>query len=106
MRTGSFGGANIFPPEILTVFFFAFEHESTTVPVMDGIEACQLICGLKDEVRKMPEIAFVTANVSESFKREVSRAGGNGFIVKPFTEKAIETYFNSQTRLTSLVTAL
>jgi len=75
------------------------------MPTMDGIEACQLILGRKDEGRKMPEIVFVTANVSETFKREALRAGGNGFIQKPFTAKAIETYFHSQTRLTSLVTA-
>jgi len=71
------------------------------MPRLDGIEACKMIMTrfFHSDGRKLPEIAFVTADTTEDFKREALRAGGNGFISKPFTAKAIEMYFLENTRL-------
>ena len=74
------------------------------MPTMDGIEACQSILARIQHGRRLPEIAFVTANLSDNFKRDALRAGGNGFIVKPITRKAVDEYFMSQIRLKNLVT--
>lgn len=73
------------------------------MPQMDGLKACQLILDGMDNDRPKPEIVFITGDVSESFKQEAIRAGANGFITKPFTSTAIETYFQNQTKLTNLV---
>jgi CheY-like chemotaxis protein len=76
------------------------------MPTMDGIEACQLICARIEKGRRLPEIVFITANISDAFKRDALRAGCNGFIKKPFTAKAIDTYFHTQTKLTNRATVL
>ena len=74
------------------------------MPIMDGIEACHLIMARIEEGRHLPEIVFVTANASDTFRRDALRVGCNGFIMKPFTAKAMESYFHTQTRLTHLMT--
>ena len=61
------------------------------MPVMDGLEACRMI--VNDERRKgrtTPRVVFVTAHVDNSFVLQASRAGGNGYLPKPFNLKGIE----------------
>lgn len=70
------------------------------MPTLDGIDACRLVLERKEDGRPQPEIAFVTADVSEAFRLKALHAGANGFISKPFTSQAIETYFHSETKLT------
>jgi CheY-like chemotaxis protein len=87
------------------------------MPVMDGLEACQIIMKNAKEsghTAAIPKVVFVTAQVPESFQQEVSTdedswhwllllpigthnplfqcaaAGGSGFLPKPFNLRDIE----------------
>jgi len=52
------------------------------MPVMDGLEATQLIVAQERQPR--PKILFVTAHALDSFEAEAKVAGGDGFITKPY----------------------
>jgi CheY-like chemotaxis protein len=52
------------------------------MPVMDGIDACQRIVGRKDG-HWIPQVIFVTAQVSNGFESECFKAGASGLIPKP-----------------------
>lgn len=69
------------------------------MPVMDGLEACRAIKNQVVTDGPGPEIVFVTADVSDEFMLEAYKAGGNGFIAKPFDIRAIESYFRTQTKM-------
>lgn len=69
------------------------------MPVMDGIEACRAIKKQGFRGHPGPEIVFVTANLSDEFMSEAYKAGGNGFIAKPFDIRAIESYFRTLSKL-------
>lgn len=58
------------------------------MPIMDGLEACRLI--LQSPVEPKPKIAFVTAQVSQSFIRECIDAGSSSFLAKPFNYQDLE----------------
>lgn len=54
------------------------------MPVMDGIAACRII-----RERSATTVVFVTAHVSEAYKRECEDAGGSGFLSKPVKLKDV-----------------
>jgi len=54
------------------------------MPVMDGLEATQLIVAAQERQQPRPKILFVTAHALDSFEVETRAAGGDGFITKPF----------------------
>ncbi|KAL3944564.1 MAG: hypothetical protein SGBAC_001384 [Bacillariaceae sp.] len=56
------------------------------MPVMDGIEACNLII----ERDKDAKVVFVTAHALDEFKHKAKAAGGVGFISKPFRVEDIK----------------
>jgi len=56
------------------------------MPVMDGIEACNLII----ERDKDAKVVFVTAHALDEFKHKAKAAGGAGFISKPFRVEDIK----------------
>jgi CheY-like chemotaxis protein len=62
------------------------------MPVMDGTDACQRIVKRRGAEAR-PKVVFVTANVSGGFESETTKAGGNGFISKPFNVHEIENSF-------------
>ena len=59
------------------------------MPVMDGVEACQLICQRQDGHPKA-KIIFVTAHVSDEFEKDCFKSGASGFLPKPFNIRDIE----------------
>jgi signal transduction histidine kinase/CheY-like chemotaxis protein len=59
------------------------------MPVMDGIDACRLIVKRRGAL-SVPKVVFVTAHVEDSFKLDAARAGGSGFLSKPFNIKGVE----------------
>lgn len=59
------------------------------MPVMDGLEACQLIRKRYKQRTDGPKIAFVTAQVSSSFRTLTVEAGAKAFLAKPFTLSGI-----------------
>ena len=56
------------------------------MPVMDGIESCELIM----ERDKDAKVIFVTAHALDEFKSKADAAGGFGFISKPFRVSDIQ----------------
>jgi CheY-like chemotaxis protein len=63
------------------------------MPIMDGIEACKNIVKRRGS-GAFPKVIFVTANVSGGYESEAAKAGGDGFISKPFNIKGIESSFD------------
>eukprot|EP00980_Cylindrotheca_fusiformis_P016264 scaffold4829_cov129-Cylindrotheca_fusiformis.AAC.24 len=61
------------------------------MPVMDGVEACNLIV----ERDKGANVIFVTAHALDEFKHKARAAGGVGFISKPFRIGDIEKVVSS-----------
>lgn len=60
------------------------------MPIMDGYEATKIIRGMSDPLRSgIPIIAF-TASVSTNLFEQITKAGMDGFILKPFN--AAELY--------------
>lgn len=59
------------------------------MPVMDGVDACRLIVARRGSL-SVPKVVFVTAHVEDSFKLLSAKAGGSGFLSKPFNVKGIE----------------
>lgn len=53
------------------------------MPVMSGLDACRQIVAREDG-RRLPTIVFVTAHVSHAYEVECAKAGGGGFLPKPF----------------------
>ena len=64
------------------------------MPIMDGIDACRLIAK-RDGEHPRAKVIFVTAHVSASFVGECEKAGGSGFIPKPFNIRQIEKCFQN-----------
>ena len=64
------------------------------MPIMDGIDACRLIVK-REGGHPRARVIFVTAHVSTSFVAECERAGGSGFIPKPFNISQIEKCFQN-----------
>ena len=60
------------------------------MPVMSGIEACNIIMNRTSTNHPKPKIVFVTAHVSDAFETECRAAGGADFIPKPFNISDIE----------------
>ena len=56
------------------------------MPVMDGIQACRIICSR----RQHPPVVFVTAHVSESFKEACLEAGAVSFLAKPCSVQSVQ----------------
>jgi signal transduction histidine kinase/CheY-like chemotaxis protein len=56
------------------------------MPVMDGVEACNLIIERDNDAK----VIFVTAHALDEFKHKAKAAGGVGFISKPFRIEDIE----------------
>lgn len=50
---------------------------------MDGLEACKVILNRK-EGHPLPTVIFVTAHVSTTYESLCEKAGGAGFLSKPF----------------------
>jgi CheY-like chemotaxis protein len=59
------------------------------MPVMDGVEACELIMK-RQGGHPIATVAFVTAHTSEQFKKECLKAGASDFVCKPFNIRDIE----------------
>jgi CheY-like chemotaxis protein len=59
------------------------------MPVMDGVEACEIIMRRKGG-HPIATVAFVTAHASEQFKTECLKAGASDFVSKPFNIRDIE----------------
>jgi CheY-like chemotaxis protein len=73
------------------------------MPEMDGIETCRRIRAIPD-MRKVP-IAFITVCKTAADVRAGMAAGGNDFIIKPFTrDRLIErvAYWTSRSAPSSL----
>ena len=51
------------------------------MPVMDGLEACNII--RNSGLEKRPKVIFVTAHALGSYENECYRAGAAGFLSKP-----------------------
>jgi CheY-like chemotaxis protein len=62
------------------------------MPVMGGVEACRLIIDRKGG-HPNPKVLFVTAHALNSYKSECVKAGGSGFLAKPFNVRQIEKSF-------------
>jgi signal transduction histidine kinase/CheY-like chemotaxis protein len=60
------------------------------MPVMDGVEACRLICS-RQGGHPNAKVIFVTAHASSSYEAECAEAGGVDFLSKPFNLRDIET---------------
>ena len=65
------------------------------MPVMDGIEATQLILQQNDGASPRPKIVFVTANAMGSFEQQVKDIGASGFIAKPFSLEKMQKFLAS-----------
>lgn len=67
------------------------------MPIMDGIDACQLIMDRQKqfglEMLAATKVVFVTAHALDHFKEKCQAAGGVGFISKPFRLKDVEHCF-------------
>lgn len=67
------------------------------MPVMDGIDACQLITDRQKRLKLKPlegsKVVFVTAHALDHFKEKCQAAGGAGFLSKPFRLKDVEDCF-------------
>jgi two-component system sensor histidine kinase/response regulator len=59
------------------------------MPVMDGIDACQLIASRKDGHPKA-KVVFVTAHASSLFEAECLKAGAVSYLTKPCTIHTVE----------------
>mgnify|MGYP000382376738 CR=1 FL=1 len=59
------------------------------MPVMDGVEACEIIMRRKGG-HPIATVAFVTAHASEEFKTKCLKAGASDFVSKPFNIRDIE----------------
>lgn len=57
---------------------------------MDGIEACSLIVSRKDGSHSKPKIIFVTAHVSETFRKTCMENGAVGYLPKPVTKDNVK----------------
>ena len=60
------------------------------MPVMDGIAACKAIVARRGGSHPKPPIVFVTAHAMISHEVECSKAGGSGFLTKPYKVDKIE----------------
>ena len=61
------------------------------MPVMDGVEACEVI--RSKGTNKETPVVFVTANVQSNEIARCEKAGGSGFISKPFNKAMIVEVF-------------
>ncbi|CAM9264402.1 unnamed protein product, partial [Ectocarpus sp. 8 AP-2014] len=61
------------------------------MPVMDGVEACEEI--RSKITNKETPVVFVTANVQSNEIARCEKAGGRGFISKPFSKAMIVDVF-------------
>lgn len=52
------------------------------MPIMDGIQACQLIMGRQGD-RHPPPVFFVTAHASTEYEHQCREAGAKAFLTKP-----------------------
>jgi signal transduction histidine kinase/CheY-like chemotaxis protein len=59
------------------------------MPVMDGVEACSLICS-RQGGHPNARVIFVTAHASSAYQEECAKAGGVDFLSKPFNLRDIE----------------
>ena len=55
------------------------------MPVMDGLEATTII----SQRNERPHIVFLTAHALKDYQDQASKAGGDGFISKPFKMEVI-----------------
>jgi signal transduction histidine kinase/CheY-like chemotaxis protein len=67
------------------------------MPVMSGIDACQIIMNRTTTNHPKPKIVFVTAHVSDAFETECRNAGGTDFLPKPFNLNDIENCLHRNT---------
>jgi two-component system sensor histidine kinase/response regulator len=68
------------------------------MPVMDGIEACRRIVNRSEYVdgrQTPPKVVFVTAHAADSYEDECRKAGGTGFLPKPYNLNDIAKCFQS-----------
>ena len=63
------------------------------MPVMNGLEACRQISG--NRTRLLPIVVFVTAHAMDTFRQDAQKAGGYGFISKPFNIDKIDELIKS-----------
>ena len=63
------------------------------MPVMDGVEACELIVRRKIGVHPRAKVFFVTANAATEFETICRKAGASGFLPKPMTIRDVEQCF-------------
>jgi signal transduction histidine kinase/CheY-like chemotaxis protein len=80
------------------------------MPIMGGVAACRQILDRYNgntQNQPCPTIVFVTAHVSDDFKNECRKAGGSGFVPKPFNLRIIEQILQSvyEQRLTEIGTS-
>jgi signal transduction histidine kinase/CheY-like chemotaxis protein len=64
------------------------------MPVMDGTEACRLICS-RQGGHPNARVVFVTAHASSSYVEECTKAGGIAFLPKPFNLRDVEKCFQN-----------
>uniref|UniRef100_A0A7S2YGA6 Histidine kinase n=1 Tax=Entomoneis paludosa TaxID=265537 RepID=A0A7S2YGA6_9STRA len=64
------------------------------MPVMDGLEACELITK-RTTGHEQATVVFVTAHVSPAFEARCEKAGASGFLPKPFNISDIENCLRS-----------
>lgn len=62
------------------------------MPIMDGLEASRLITN-RPSGHPIPLVIFVTAHVGQSYELECAKAGGSGFLSKPFSLEEITALF-------------
>jgi signal transduction histidine kinase len=62
------------------------------MPVMDGVEACRLICS-REGGHPNAKVVFVTAHASSSYEAECTDAGGVDFLSKPFKLRDVDECF-------------
>lgn len=72
------------------------------MPVMDGIEACKTILAREAGNHPKPPVVFVTAHAMVSHEFECSKAGGSGFLTKPYKVDKIEELLLSYIEKTPL----
>jgi signal transduction histidine kinase len=66
------------------------------MPIMDGLTACRLIKERHQlNLSTPPKIAFVTANVGQSFLSRTREAGSDGFLSKPYTLTGVQVCLSS-----------
>ena len=59
------------------------------MPVMDGVQACEIIMKRDKEKSDCPKVVFVTAHALLEFKEKALAAGCFDFITKPFKKEDI-----------------